>query len=830
MVDIIVPKQLSDRWQKLLYSFQKVIGHELVLCSGVHHNVYQPIASSSDSIDYFAHVLEIDSFSKDILAHNCLFTREKVIDGYSYSTGLPISWPSQAQFGVLIVFCETEAYRTDEVLLLESIVSQIEKDLQALYKDHQKRFESEFSNVLQSNPTPEFQIFIDSFQDHVWVKNLSGVYTHCNKEVGKAWGLRVCDIIGKSDDELFDKEVSDKFAIADQEVILAGKQIVVEECANAVNPHSKTWLETVKAPLVDSDGQITGIIGMTRNVNNRKAIEDQLLVAATVFENSVEGVIITNRNGMIIYVNRAFCDITGYQEVEAIGRNPRFLKSGRHTEEFYREIWSALLNEGKWKGELWNRRKNGEIFPEQSTISVVYDEEQDICNYVAVFSDISNQKKQENDLQHMAYHDPLTDLPNRTKLSSQIEHEIHNAKRHNDHFATIFIDVDHFKHINDSYGHLVGDEVLCEVASRLKNTVREVDTVARIGGDEFVLLLPELKDIESVALLAEKVMSIFERPIELQGIEAFRLTGSMGIALYPQDGEDSELLLSNADAAMYRAKQTGRNNFAYYTEALTIESESHLKLQGAMHDALEQSRFHLEYQPQVDMLTGRLIGFESLIRWNDPKLGEVSPMTFIPVAEKTGLIQEIGLWVLQTACNQAVEWRNKGYSFGHIAVNVAGPQLQRSNFAELVISVLKETGLEPKYLEIEVTEGFMVSNAEVAVEQLHILSDYGIALSMDDFGTGYSSLSYLQKLPLNKIKIDRSFIMNLPNNVQDIAIADAIIALGNSLSLNVIAEGVETPEQVVFLIQRGCQQAQGYHFSKPRLPEDLVPLLELQLQ
>lgn len=810
----------------LIEDFHQVVGSDLVLCSAFDSNVYKPFIFSSNADRYASYGHDFDFISKQVLTINQLWTKEDAFGGRYHTLGLPIRWLSRAQFGVLLLITEHKTNPQEKLFLLESLVSHIEKDLVAIYQKHQARFHDEFTHLIHCFPAPEFQSFIDSFQDHIWIKDLTGRYTHCNKEVEKAWSKKLSEIVGKKDNELFDPELAEKFVNADKEVILAGRQVVVEECANGVNPNNKTWLETIKTPLVDTTGSLIGIIGMTRNVTNRKAIEDQLVIASTVFENSIEGVIITNRDGMIIYVNKAFSEITGYEPAEAIGRNPRFLKSGRHGKDFYREMWQELVSKGKWKGELWNRRKDGSVYPELSTISAVYDVQEDITSYVAVFNDISQQKQQEQDLLHMAYHDPLTDLPNRSKLTNKMEQEIVHAARHKEQFATIFIDVDHFKHINDSFGHLVGDEVLCEVAKRLSSRVRAEDTVSRIGGDEFVVLLPGIQDIDSVNTVVRKLMSVFEKPIVLSEPESIRLTGSMGIALFPEDGEDSDTLLSNADAAMYRAKQTGRNNFAYYTEALTKESEAHLKLQAAMHNALDNDQFHLEYQPQIDMLTGKLIGLESLIRWVDPKMGNIPPIDFIPLAEKTGLIQEIGLWVLRKACQQGVEWLSQGYSFGRIAVNVAGPQLQRETFVDQVIEILHETGLDARYLELEVTEGFMMNNAKAAIQYLHKIREAGIELSMDDFGTGYSSLSYLQQLPLNKIKIDRSFVMNLPNNSHDIAIADAVIALGNALSLKVIAEGVETGEQAEFLMHRGCHQAQGYYFSKPQRPENLVHWLE----
>lgn len=828
MADIVVSEKIQKEWAAILESFQASLNYELLLCSAPSRNIYQVVASAANSFDCLRHAIAIDKAAKQVLHQGDRYTLENAFPGYRYMLGLPVRWRSGAYYGVLIVLCrDVLPDAPQQQILLDSLISRIEKDLIAVYEQHQSRFQNELVQMINSYPAPEFQRFIDSFKDHIWVKNQEGIYTHCNQEVEKAWGKKRTEIVGKSDHDLFDSEVAERFEEADRQVLLAGTQLVVEECANEVSTKSKTWLETVKTPILDASGDTIGIIGMTRNVTNRKAIEDQLVVASTVFENSVEGVIITDPNGIILYVNQAFSEITGYEQPEVIGRNPKFLKSGRHGHDFYRDMWASLMSTGKWKGELWNRRKNGAIYPEYSTVSAVYNNKNEINNFVAVFSDISQQKEQEKDLLRMAYHDPLTDLPNRSRLADQIEQEIIHAKRHEGKFATVFIDVDHFKHVNDSYGHLIGDEVLCEVANRLKRVVREEDTISRIGGDEFVILLPGIRDVNAMTSIVQKLMSIFDFSFELNGAEAFRLTGSMGIALYPDDGNDSDVLLSNADAAMYRAKKT-RNNFAFYTEALTKESESHLRLQVAMHDALEQGGFHLVYQPQIDMTTRKLTGFESLLRWNHPKLGFVSPMEFIPLAEKTGLIHEVGLWVLRRACQQGVVWRDAGYKFGRIAVNVSGHQLQDEGFVRDVLEVLRQTGLEPKYLELEVTEGFMLNNADVAIASLNRLRKEGIDISMDDFGTGYSSLSYLQQLPLNKLKIDRSFVMNLPNNTHDIAIADAIIALGNALSLKVVAEGVETEEQAQFLVHRGCSQAQGYLFSRPQLAEDLTPLLEKQ--
>jgi len=821
MIDVVIPAERLTDWKKLLLGLQQLVESKLYLCPNQVHSTYSSLIPPADENTADVHSDELNAFCCEVIENSATgFLRKERLAGF------PVLWPCKAVYGVLVVSHSGSSLSQQDVLLLESAVSKIEKDLIALFQQERDKHAQEINQIAKKYQAPDFQQFIDSFRDHLWIKDMKGVYTFCNQEVEKAWQLSVSQIIGRTDFELFDKELADKYLDTDNKVLQTGTQLVVEECSDAIDPASNHWLETIKTPLINDQGETIGIIGMTRNVTNRKVIEDQLMVATAVFDNSVEGVIISDRNGNIAYVNKAFCEITGYTEREAIGRNPRFLKSGRHDQAFYHEMWSSLVSEGKWQGELWNRRKDGAIYPELSTISVVYDDNDEICNFVAVFADISQLKQSEAELTHMAYHDPLTDLPNRLKLTTQIEQEILHFQRNSGQFATIFIDIDHFKHINDTYGHLIGDEVLCEIAQRLKNSLRAEDTVARIGGDEFVLLLTGLTDIDSITTVVRKLMKIFDLPVKVSNGEHLRFTGSMGIAMYPGDGEDSDTLLRNADAAMYRAKKEGRNDYAFYTAALTKESEAHLKLQSALYDAIDNDGFEVVYQPQFNMLSDKLIGFETLIRWNHPKLGMISPLDFIPVAEKAGLINDIGQWVLETACKQGVEWLEQGYNFGRIAVNVAGPQLQRDSFVEQVIATIQKTGLPTENLELEVTEGFMMNKPEKSIKYLKALRRFGIELSMDDFGTGYSSLSYLQQLPLNKIKIDRSFINDLPHDCNGVAITDAIIAMGNALSLTVIAEGVETREQAEFLRSRGCMQGQGYYFSKPLPAEQLIPLLE----
>ncbi|QSX36185.1 EAL domain-containing protein [Shewanella sedimentimangrovi] len=667
------------------------------------------------------------------------------------------------------------------------------------------------------------QNYIDSFHEHIWIKDTSGVYRICNISASLSWGKPLAEIVGKSDDEL-NPDNADSFVRTDAEAIRRGVPIVVAECVDRDLHKGRIWLETTKAPMLDRDGRLLGIIGITRDIARYKAAEEQLLLARRVFENSVEGVMITDRHGKISEINGAFFDITGYSREEVIGKNPRMLSSGRHEKAFFAKMWQSLLTDGQWHGEIWNRRKDGNLFPQQIRISAVYGDNEEVQYFVAVFSDISRQKQSEAELAHMAYHDPLTRLPNRIKLATVMEQQLRTALHHGQQLALVLIDVDLFKHINDSFGHLIGDEVLLELSKRLDDSVSSEDMLARIGGDEFVLLC-NIDNNEDASLAVSRLKRAFEQPFRVSTGDELRLTASMGIATFPNDGGDPDTLLRNADAAMYRAKQEGRNSHAFYTEQLTKASVVQLRMQSALYGALASNAFHLVYQPKVDLSSRKAMGFEALIRWHDPLLGFVSPAVFIPIAESAGLIHEIGLWVLRQACMQGRRWLDAGYEIGRIGVNVAGPQLHRPGFVEEVQQVLRDTGFPAACLELEITESMMMQEPEQVIDTLKRLGDLGIMLAVDDFGTGYSSLNYLKKLPIHILKIDQSFVRDLPDDSDNGAIAGAIIAMGQALRLQVIAEGVETEAQARFLSALGCQQAQGYLFAKPAAAEELGAFL-----
>jgi diguanylate cyclase (GGDEF)-like protein/PAS domain S-box-containing protein len=667
--------------------------------------------------------------------------------------------------------------------------------------------------------------FWDGLDDHAWIKDLNGVYVQCNAAVEKAWQKPLSSIIGKTDYEIFDRDLADKFLITDNIALTTGKQHIVEECARANSDGQEIWLETIKSPVVDEDGNIIGVSGMTRNVTRRKQVENQLALAAKIFHNSNEGMMITDVRGNIMDVNPAFSQITGFELTEVIGRNPRMLQSGLHKTEFYRAMWDNLDNEHQWKGEFINRRKDGSLYPQLTTITKVFDNDHQLMNFICVFEDVSVQKAHEEKLEKLAFFDHLTELPNRATLLNTMNEQIIHARTAKQMFATLFLDIDHFKHINDSFGHQSGDQILTELARRLRTQLGRQDHIARIGGDEFVILITDIVSAVEATAIVERIFSLFSQNFDLLPNESLRISTSIGIAMYPNDGLDAESLLKNADTAMYLAKNNGRNGYAFYTPELTDVALSHVRMQSALYNALEHDQFHLVYQPQYSLSDHSLKGFEALLRWNHPELGFVSPAQFIPIAERTGLIQPIGYWVLTSACQQAKLWLDEGRKFGKIAVNVSAVQLRQRNFIDKLTQILLNTGCPASRIEIEITEGFLIENKDQAIHDLQLLQKLGVTVALDDFGTGFSSLSYLKGLPLNKLKIDRSFINDVPDDNESNSIVNAIIAMAQTLSLEVIAEGIEHAEQLKHLKNNGCDSGQGYFLGKPLSVEDASKLI-----
>lgn len=564
---------------------------------------------------------------------------------------------------------------------------------------------------------------------------------------------------------------------------------------------------------------------MLLHLTGRLKAEERLQLVGEVFESTREGILITDAEARILEVNKAFTDITGYTAEEAIGQKPSLLKSNWHDEQFYQEMWRSLNETGTWEGEIRNRRKNKELFVEHLTIFSIKNRKGEVTHYVGIFVDVTEEKSREERIHHLAHYDPLTDLPNRSLFEDRLRHSLERAHRHQKQVALLFIDVDNFKNINDSFGHQVGDQFLQSVAERLTGCLRREDTVARLGGDEFAVILEDTRNAQDAVIVAQKIFKALSEPFGLQGQEVFA-TASMGIALYPQDADNPVDLAKSADTAMYRAKEQGKNIYQFYTAEMITQALKRLAMEASLRRALEREEFLLHYQPQVDLKTGQIIGTEALIRWQHPELGMISPAEFIPLAEETGLIVPLGQWVLRTACAQNQKWQAAGFPPLRMAVNISGRQLKEETFPEMVMQVLQETGLHPSYLELEITESILMESVDSAVERLSQLKSLGVNISIDDFGTGYSSMSYLKRFPIDKLKIDSSFVRDVPHDPDDVAINAAIIAMAHHLRLAVIAEGTATAEQLTFLREKNCDQIQGFFFSRPIPAEEFTQLLQ----
>ena len=544
-------------------------------------------------------------------------------------------------------------------------------------------------------------------------------------------------------------------------------------------------------------------------------------LACAVFSYTSEGILITDAENKILTINTAFERLTGYQKEEVIGKKPDILQSGQHDESFYRQMWSQLKSEGYWRGEIWNRRKNGAIYPELLTINSIKDDTGNTTHFIAVFSDISELKNTEKRLDKLAHFDQVTNLPNRTLLTERLDSAIRFAQVGKLQLAVIFLDLDRFKRVNESFGHAAGDKLLKEISERLKATLSEDNTISRISSDEFVMIIEHVNNRAEVQQIIDQLMTIFESPFEVDG-RLYNQTTSIGASLYPDDGINTSELLRSADNAMYSAKTDGRNTFRFFNKNDIPLTQKRIQLEIALQSALMKQELSLAFQPQYDLRSKQIVGVETLVRWHNPLLGNVSPAQFIPIAEQNGKVREIGHWVLEQACQQAVLWLDQGINFGRISVNVSSVQLYDDNFDKTVIQVLNRTGLSPDYLDLEVTESFVMNRIDTGIAQLNRLRDIGIKIAIDDFGTGYASLAYLKKLPVDKIKVDRSFVKDIPDDQDDLAITKAIISMGKALDLTVIAEGIETTAQNTILMKAGCTLGQGFWFSKPRNAEQIL--------
>ena len=583
------------------------------------------------------------------------------------------------------------------------------------------------------------------------------------------------------------------------------------------------WLHVDAVPEKADDGQITWF-GFVTDVSATKAMESELRIAAATFE-SQEGILITDAAGTILRVNRAFTRITGYQETDVVGRRPSVLSSGRHDETFYQQLWQALLRDGVWSGEIWNRRQNGDIFAEWVTISAVRDADGETSHYVASFTDVTERKETEQRIHHLAFFDPLTNLPNRRLLIDRIRQALATSQRNRQHGAVLFIDLDRFKILNDTRGHDVGDRLLVEVARRLRASLREDDTVARLGGDEFVVLLQNLGQQAGSAagtarLVADKIRQALDAPYDLGGAR-HQSSSSIGVTLFLGEEQGVDILLKQADVALYEAKAAGRNTSRFFDPQMQEDIEARAELESGLREAIGADALQLHYQPQVDA-NGRPIGAEALLRWFPASGDAIPPARFIPLAEETNLILPLGEWVVRNACRTLQAWAaHPELADLVLSINISARQFSQPDFVTQIEETLAVHGIRPDRLMLELTESAVLHDVDDTIARMKHLKKRGVMFALDDFGTGYSSLSHLKRLPVDQLKIDQTFVRDVGVDPEDAAIARTIVALGRMFGVSVIAEGVETQEQLAFLQACQCESYQGYLFGRPMSRTDL---------
>lgn len=584
------------------------------------------------------------------------------------------------------------------------------------------------------------------------------------------------------------------------------------------------WAELRSSPVAWA-GQAAYVIGV-RDITERKTSELGLRLATSVFDSIREGLLVTDVNRRIVRINPAFTSITGFTEAEALGKSPSIIKSEHHAQEFYAALWASVASDGYWHGEIWNRRKSGDVFPALESITVLKNDTGAISNYVGIFSDISSLRKSQSDLEFLAHYDPLTRLPNRLVLMSGLQHCIQRSQRDGNLLALLMIDLDRFKDINDSLGHLAGDELLQLAADRLSSLRREIDTVSRLGGDEFTVLLEDIGEAENAARIANEIIAALSEPYWLSSGVEVRIGASVGISIFPGHGTTAELMLQQADSALYKAKTEGRGRFAYFSESLTLAARNRLDLEVKLRHAINHGELRGFFQPQVDIGSERIVGAEALVRWESPTEGLISPASFIRIAEECGLIGEIDRWVLHETCAQGQRWISAGYKPITLAVNLSAYQFLDGDIFLTVAQTLKDTGFPAMHLELELTESALMKRETEAILILHQLRALGVQLAIDDFGTGYSSLAYLKLFPLDVLKIDKRFIDDVALHRDDMEIVTAIIAMAHTLRLKVLAEGVESEAQLAYLKSQGCDLFQGYLTSRPVPGDQFEQFLE----
>lgn len=656
-----------------------------------------------------------------------------------------------------------------------------------------------------------------------WLKDADGRYLAVNEQFAQACGMEsAAEVAGKTAEEAGPEWMRDPH-YADYHLVMgSGRQAHTEM---KVREHGEDrWLEVFRNPVLDNNGRVIGIAGFSRDITQRKQVEEELRLTAKIFENSHDAIVITDAEASIISVNPAFSEMTGYSQDEVAGKNMRMLRSGRHGKDFYAEMWETLLTTGYWNGEVWNQRKDGTSYAGRLSITTLRDQSGKPTHYVGTTSDITEYKMAQERVRHLAYYDQLTGLPNGQLMRDRATQLISSSQKEGREFSLLFMDLDNFKNVNDSLGHHVGDLLLQTIAGRLHTAVREIDTVARLGGDEFVVLLADM-GADDAQRVARKIIGQVTASFGVE-LHTITMTTSMGISVFPRDGATIDALLKNAELALYQAKAKGRNDFAFFAEKMNVLALERMEIESGLRRALLNEELLLYFQPQISLTTGKMVAAEALVRWPLPTLEMVPPDQFIPISEESDIIIELGEWTMHEACRQVREWQRLGLQTVPVSVNVSAKQMKDADFPDRVSSVLRKTGLDARYLELELTERAVMEEMEKTVDMMNRIGKLGVKFAVDDFGTGYSSLSYLRHLPLDKLKIDKSFVQDLAADESDREISNTVIQLAHGLQLSVVAEGVETQQQRDILLGQGCDCGQGYLFGAPMPPHEFASHLQ----
>jgi diguanylate cyclase (GGDEF)-like protein/PAS domain S-box-containing protein len=741
------------------------------------------------------------AFPKDMLL------QEMGVEGYM---GAPLFSASGKPIGILVTLSRTPIKSPETIAACFNMVA--------------GRTAAEMERMLTEEHLRKLSQIVEQSPVSVMMTDTEGNLEYVNKHFEKTSGYTKEEVIGHNPRILKSGHTAANEYAGLWDNLRKGKNWI-GEFHNSHKDGSLYWERASLGPLKNTQDEITNYVAIKEEISKEKEAEKESLLASAVFQTATEAVMVTDVNNKIMKVNKAFSKITGYSSEEAVGKSPSLLQSGHHDQHYYTAMFQELEANDTWSGEIWNRRKSGEAYPEWLAISAMRDSEGVLEGYVSLFSDITKRKQNEARIIHQANFDSLTGLANRSLFADRLSRSLELAEREHTNLALLFIGLDNFKVVNETLGHSIGDQLLQEVATRLINCLRKSDTVARLGADEFAVVISGNDSLHNVEDTVNTVLDCIAEPYCLEGHDAF-VSASVGVSVYPQDGTDTENLLRKADAAMYRAKEKGRNNAQFFTLEMDVEAQERRELEKMLRRALVNEEFTLNYQPIIDMDTGTISSAEALIRWNHPVKGLISPLNFIPLAEENGLIVPIGEWVLREACTAAVSWQKYSDESPCVSVNLSSYQLQKQNIPELVEKVLAESGLAAEKLILEITESLLISDDTETLNQLQNIRDLGVKISIDDFGTGYSSLSYLKKFPISNLKIDRSFIMGLPDDHEDAALVNAIVAMSQSLGLKVIAEGVETQQQADFLKAINCQWIQGYLNSKPLPESDFIDYLQ----